>query len=94
MVNAPPPPELKSAEEIEVYRQELRNKIRVLITKAINIYEGTLEAAERIGAQNAFVARTRESLKKMKDLLLADSAGDDPDRPNASATPSQASPGK
>jgi tetratricopeptide (TPR) repeat protein len=71
MVNSPAPSEL-NAEEAEVYRQELRKKIRVLISKSINIYERTLETAERIGAQSAFVDRTRESLKKMKDLLLAD----------------------
>ena len=71
MVNSPAPPEL-DAEEAEVYRQELRKKIRVLLTKSINIYERTLEAAERIGAQNPFVDRTRESLRKVKELLLAD----------------------
>ena len=71
MVNSPAPSEL-NAEEAEVYRQELRKKIRVLISKSINIYERTLETAERIGAQSAFVEKTRESLKKMKDLLLAD----------------------
>ncbi len=73
MVNAPAPKELDQ-EEAEVYRQELRKKIRVLMTKAINIYERTLEAAERIGAQNPFVAKSRESLEKMKQLLLADVA--------------------
>lgn len=77
MVNAPMPPELETPEEAEIYREELRRRIRVLITKAINIYERTLEAAERIGAHNAFVDRTRDSLKKMKDLLLADAARDE-----------------
>ncbi|WP_224243918.1 tetratricopeptide repeat protein [Hyalangium gracile] len=71
MVHTPAPPEL-DAEEAQVYRQELRKKIRVLLTKSINIYERTLEAAERIGSQNAFVDRTRESLRKVRELLLAD----------------------
>jgi TolA-binding protein len=75
MVNSPAPPEL-NAEEAQVYRQELRKKIRVLLTKSINIYERTLEAAERIGSQNAFVDRTRESLRKVKELLLADADGE------------------
>jgi tetratricopeptide (TPR) repeat protein len=69
MVHTPAPPEL-NGEEAQVYRQELRKKIRVLLTKSINIYERTLEAAERIGSQNAFVARTRESLRKVRELLL------------------------
>jgi tetratricopeptide (TPR) repeat protein len=75
MVTSPVPPEL-SAEEAQVYRQELRKKIRVLLTKSINIYERTLEAAERIGSQNTFVERTRESLRKVKELLLADADGE------------------
>jgi tetratricopeptide (TPR) repeat protein len=95
MVSSPAPPELKGPEEIEVYRQELRKKIRVLVTKAISIYERTLEAAERIGAQNPFVARTRESLKKMKELLLADGPTDEIDsKPKESRTLPGGSPGK
>jgi hypothetical protein len=71
MVNSPAPSEL-DAEEAQVYRQELRKKIRVLLTKSINIYERTLETAERIGSQNTFVDRTRESLRKVKEWLLTD----------------------
>ncbi|XXF76664.1 hypothetical protein P2318_26950 [Myxococcaceae bacterium GXIMD 01537] len=71
MVNSPAPAEL-NAEEAQVYRQELRKKIRVLLTKSISIYERTLEAAERIGSQNTFVDRTRESLRKVKSWLIAD----------------------
>ncbi len=72
LVNSPAPAEL-DAEQAQVYREELRKKIRVLLTKSINIYERTLEAAERIGSQNAFVDKTRQSLEKMKARLLADS---------------------
>ncbi|HET9450139.1 MAG TPA: tetratricopeptide repeat protein [Aggregicoccus sp.] len=71
LVNTPVPAEL-DAGEAEAYRQEVRSRVRVLLTKAIGIYERTLEAAERIGSQNTFVARTRESLRKVKQLLLAD----------------------
>ncbi|PTL78584.1 tetratricopeptide repeat protein [Vitiosangium sp. GDMCC 1.1324] len=71
LVNSPAPAEL-DAEEAQVYREELRKKVRVLLTKSINIYERTLEAAERIGSQNAFVDKTRKSLERMKALLLAD----------------------
>ena len=48
MIDSPTPKEL-NAEEAEVYRQELRRKIRVLLTKAISVYERTLATAERIG---------------------------------------------
>jgi tetratricopeptide (TPR) repeat protein len=79
LVNSPAPAELDE-EEARLYREELRKKIRVLLTKSINIYERTLEAAERIGAQSAFVDRTRKSLEKVKALLLADS--DTPEGPH------------
>lgn len=84
MVNSPAPPELKG-DQVEVYRQELRKRIRVLITKAISIYERTIEAAERIGAQNAFVDNARESLRKMKELLLADARREEEEAGGASA---------
>ncbi|RKH09995.1 hypothetical protein D7Y13_33770 [Corallococcus praedator] len=86
MVNSPTPPEL-NAEEAGVYRQELRKKIRVLLTKSINIYERTLEAAERIGSQSAFVDRTRQSLEKVKRLLLADADGESAPEPEGAAAP-------
>jgi tetratricopeptide (TPR) repeat protein len=77
LVSSPVPKELDE-EEAQIYRQELRKRIRVLITKAINVYELTLEAAERVGAAaNPFVERTRESLRKMKELLIADAEIDD-----------------
>ncbi|QSQ23814.1 hypothetical protein JY651_02175 [Pyxidicoccus parkwayensis] len=85
MVNSPAPSELDAA-EAQVYRQELRKKIRVLLTKSISIYERTLETAERIGSQSAFVDRTRESLAKVKALLLADAEGE-PDADSHPAPP-------
>ena len=60
-------------EQAQVYREELRKKIRVLVSKAMTIHERTLEAAERIGAQNPYVQRTRQSLDRLKQLLLDDS---------------------
>lgn len=80
MINAEAPREL-NREEADVYKQELRKKIRVLLTKAITVYERTLEAAERIGAQSPFVEKTRESLKRMKDLLLADAKAEEEEPP-------------
>ncbi|MBF5044703.1 tetratricopeptide repeat protein [Aggregicoccus sp. 17bor-14] len=84
MVNTPVPPEL-DAEQAEAYRQEVRSRVRVLLTKAIGIYERTLEAAERIGSENPFVERTRESLRKVKALLLADAEA----QPSPAATSPQ-----
>jgi hypothetical protein len=76
LIHSPAPKEL-NPEEAEVYRQEVRKKIRVLLTKAITIYERTLETAERIGSVSPFTEKTREKLQKMKELLLADAKADE-----------------
>lgn len=69
MLNAKVPADLNE-EEAEIYRKELRRRVRVLVTKAITIYERTLAAAERIGSETPFVEQTRKSLERMKDILL------------------------
>lgn len=86
MTHAPAPSELAASEQA-VYRAELRKKIRVLITKAINVYERNLEAAERIGASSPFVQQTKESLQRMKDLLLAEARADEEEATGPHATP-------
>ncbi len=80
LMHSPAPSEL-NAEEQEAYRSELRRRIRVLIGKAISIYEHTLQAAERIGATSPFVVQTRESLAKMKELLLAEARAEEEGAP-------------
>jgi tetratricopeptide (TPR) repeat protein len=69
MVNAKVPPGLDQ-EQAQIYREELRKKVRILVSKAMGIYERTLAAAERIGAENPFVAKTKESLDRLKQILL------------------------
>ncbi len=80
LLSAPPPKELDE-EEAALYSQELRRKVRVLLSKAINVYERTLEAAERIGSSGPFIDRTRESLQRMKDLMVAETRADDESDP-------------
>ncbi|MFN7133244.1 MAG: hypothetical protein ACK4N5_14290 [Myxococcales bacterium] len=65
-------------EQKQVYREELRKKVRVLVTKAMGIYERTLAAAERIGVDNPFVQKTRRSLERMKQLLLEEADRESP----------------
>ena len=71
MLNAKVPKEF-NAEQGEVYREELRKKVRVLVTKSMGIYERTLAAAERIGVDNTFVQKTKQSLERMKQILVDD----------------------
>lgn len=91
MVNAPAPKELSTPEQ-DVYRAEIRRKIRVLITKAITVYERTLEAAERIGAASPFVEQTKVSLTKMKELLLAEAKADEVEPPPPPPPPGKKKP--
>jgi len=66
------------AEEAVIYKQEVRKRVRVLLTKAITVYESTLATAERLGSSGPFIDRAREGLEKMKQLLLADAAEEEP----------------
>ena len=74
-----------TAEELAAYRKVLRDRIRVLISKAITAYELTLSTAERVGARSPFVQQTQEHLDKMKSLMLD---GDGP----AAGAPKEKSP--
>jgi len=70
MVEAPLPPGLDE-EHAAAYRAELKRKVRVLVTKAIAIYEQTLAVAGRTRTEdNRFVAETQASLDRMKRELL------------------------
>lgn len=87
MMDSPTPKEL-NGEEAEVYRQELRRRIKILLTKAIGVYETTVATAERIGTAGPFVTRARESLERMKQLLLAEADVPDEPPPEPAAKPS------
>jgi tetratricopeptide (TPR) repeat protein len=80
MVNAPVPPGFDE-EMTEVYRQEVRKQIRALLPHAITAYEETLEAAERLGERNPFVERTRENLRRVQALYLAELEKDSEEEP-------------
>jgi tetratricopeptide (TPR) repeat protein len=92
MMESPVPREL-NGEEAEVYRQELRRRIRILLTKAIGVYETTVATAERIGSNGPFVDRARASLERMKQQLLAEAnAGEEVvDEPPPESAPRPAS---
>ncbi len=70
MTEAPLPPGL-DAEQQAAYREELRRRVRVLVTKAIAVYERTLATAQRVGVDNGVVERTQASLERMKRALLS-----------------------
>ena len=78
MVEAPPPPGL-DAEHAAAYRAELKRTVRVLVVKAITIYEQTLAVAGRARVENnRFVAETQASLDRMKQALREVPPGEAP----------------
>lgn len=93
LVDAKVPSDL-DGEQAEIYREELRKKIKVLVVKAIDIYEKTLSTAERVGATNPFVSQTREQLDRMKALMLRDDATASQPEPAKSEPAPAETPGK
>jgi tetratricopeptide (TPR) repeat protein len=73
LMNAAPPKEL-DADAVPFYRDELHKQLRNVVRKAIDAYEKTLDAAERVGATNPFIQQTRDQLDKMKTLMLNEKA--------------------
>lgn len=69
MLEAPIPSDLTPTQR-ELYREELRRKVRILVKKAISAYEQTLTVAERLGLETAFVEKTKAGLARMEKLLL------------------------
>lgn len=87
MLEAPIPSSLTPAQR-ELYREELRAKVRILVRKAIAAYERTLTVAERLGLDTAFVEETRRSLRRMEELLLEGEGSGAPDPADEAGSPS------
>ncbi|MGZ6144028.1 MAG: tetratricopeptide repeat protein, partial [Myxococcales bacterium] len=68
LLNAPMPRGLDEQQQA-LYRQQLREKVKNLLGKAIRIYEETLSTAQRTGASNAYVEKTRQALERLRKLL-------------------------
>jgi tetratricopeptide (TPR) repeat protein len=90
LVEAPLPAGLAEA-DAAAYRAELSRRVRILVTKAIGVYERTLAAAQRTGVEGPFVEETRRSLERMKRTLL-EAGGADAD--GAAPLPADADPGE
>ena len=52
------------------YLQQLREKVRNLVGKAIRMYEETLSVAQRTGAGSGYVKKTEEALERLRKLML------------------------
>jgi tetratricopeptide (TPR) repeat protein len=86
LVGAPVPPEL-DAEHAEVYREEVKKKVRTLLEKAVSVHERNLLMAERVGIKNDWVRRSNEQMDQLRKILVPPSPGAGPDAPPPPAPP-------
>ena len=69
--NLPMPPEL-TQEEQDVYEEMVKERIAVLLRKAVRVWQMTMRMAVRTGADNIWVNRTAESIARVKGYLEAE----------------------
>jgi tetratricopeptide (TPR) repeat protein len=70
VVSLSPPAEL-TPEQIDVYNEEVRRKIGVLLEKAIKVYEKALLAGRRAPTAHDWVARLELAVERVRSLYLA-----------------------
>lgn len=71
-IHAPVPPELlgePAREKREVYYDEIRKKIRVLLEKSVRTHEANLLMMERLGVQNEWRDKSKLAYAKIQRLL-------------------------
>jgi hypothetical protein len=88
-MHAPVPPELLGAgnqEKREIYFDELRKNIRILLEKSLRWNEQNLLMMERLGVQNEWRDKTKLAYAKVQRLLDPSAPMDAPPDPTA-ATP-------
>ena len=71
MVNLPVPDDLNE-EQAALYIIEMKKRVRVLIKKAMLVWERSLDMANRTGANNEWVQRTQTSLDRLRALMQRD----------------------
>jgi tetratricopeptide (TPR) repeat protein len=64
---AVPTPSGLSPKEAEAYRGEIHKKMRVLLAKAVSVYEKNIEMAQRVGLTSKWVDETRNRLAKLRE---------------------------
>ncbi|MFT7582377.1 MAG: tetratricopeptide (TPR) repeat protein [Myxococcota bacterium] len=77
MMAAEIPDEL-NRDQVEQYYEELRERIRPLLVRAIDIYERNLRMGQRYGkaSEDGWVRRTEAGLARLKEVLAQESSRD------------------
>jgi tetratricopeptide (TPR) repeat protein len=65
------PPETMDAESLEIYRDEVRQRVAMLVKKAIMVYERALMAGRAAGtADGDWVTRLEKALERLRTIYL------------------------
>jgi TolA-binding protein len=86
-IHAPVPPELIGAaneEKRQIYFEELRKKIHVLLEKSLKVHEQNLLMMERLGVQNEWRDKSKLAYAKLQQLLDPSSRVDSTETPAGS----------
>ena len=67
------PPDLTD-EERDVYRDEVKHRVRVLAEKAIKIYERTVLVGKRVDTAASWVRESETALERLRAIYLQDDA--------------------
>ena len=89
-VHAPVPPQLLGSandEKRQVYFEELRKKIRILLEKSLQVHEQNLLMMERLGVQNEWRDKSKLAFAKLQRLLDPTAAVEIPPGPASGAPP-------
>jgi tetratricopeptide (TPR) repeat protein len=70
LVKLPDPADLDDDGQ-RMFRKVLRDKVLILLEKAIRVWQSTADMAIRTGADNEWVEKTRASLARVKSYVLA-----------------------
>ncbi|MCP4677135.1 MAG: tetratricopeptide repeat protein [Deltaproteobacteria bacterium] len=79
LTTAPPPGDLDE-EAKKIYLDMLKERIRVLLKKAVVQWERTLKMARRLNMSNEWVERTTKELGEIRDILSIDIESDAEDK--------------
>ena len=72
-INGLAPPSDMNREEVEIYRDEVRKRVSVLVKKAIMVYEKALAVSRKTGAEDVWVERLEHALGRLKTVYVSES---------------------
>ena len=61
-------------EEVAVYYEALKEKIKPLVEKAVDIFERNLRLGQRMGRTGEWIRKTEASLARLRELMRDDLA--------------------